>query len=246
MTLEAHPEIEMIEENDARFHVQGAVTRELDLRAVSDHAVADGRRMTGYKAPRDSHRLEDVVHAFSLIRIVWVEREIRQTVSSMLDLGGAGTSWAAIYAPREIGKHIARTDDEKARELLDRASALEDERSRAAAFATLCWLVKREQRLRAEARYASRLLRVDYDALTGESPRALRRMLAFLDLPWNASVLNHPKVIADVMRPGKSDPHSPIDAGRRDKWRSRLSQADLEVIEHYRQLYEPLGEDGKN
>ena len=85
MALEAHALIEIVEENDTRFHVDGIVTRELDLEAVSGQVASD-RRMIGYKAPRDTHRIDEVTRIFPLVRVVWVERELRQTVSSMLIL----------------------------------------------------------------------------------------------------------------------------------------------------------------
>ena len=74
MVLESHPQIEMIEENDLRFHGNGALTRELKLDAVLKNPAVDGG-LTGYKAPRDSHRLDEFAHAVPPLRVLWIERD---------------------------------------------------------------------------------------------------------------------------------------------------------------------------
>jgi hypothetical protein len=228
IALDAHPTIEIVEENNALFHVQGALTRQLDLKAASARAANNGR-MIGFKAPRDSHRLNEVLEVLPLIRVVWIEREIRQTVASMLSLG-ADISWAAEFAPREIRKYIFKTNDMKAQRLFALANELADSRARSVAFASLCWMIKREQRYAATRLLGSRAMLVDYEDLTTDPESALRGVLDFLGLPWSLTVLDHPGRIERGTRPGGSDPARPIDTSSLFKWREQLSDGDLRVL----------------
>ena len=241
MALEAHPLIEIVEENDGRFHVPGEVTRELDLEAASVQVARD-RRMIGYKAPRDSHRLDEVMTAFPLVRIVWVERELRQVVSSMLALKSVEGSWAAAFAPKEITKHISKTKDERTRRLFILANELEDQASRSAALASLCWMMKREQRYLATRLLGPRLLRIDYDTIVTDPSGVLHSLLDFLQLPWSPLVIDHPASIAKVTRPGQADSSRPIDTLSRLKWKANLSEDDLAVIESIKRRFEGNGE----
>ena len=237
MALEAHPSVEIVEENNQRFHKRGAVDRELDLEAVVSYTQGGGK-VVGFKVPRDSHRLKQIVGALPSVLVVWVDREIRQTVSSMLSLPINGETWAAVAARQEIAKYLSTAHDESARRLFEDTLAMSDAASRSAALASLCWLVKRQQRDRAIRLFGPNLCCVNYEALTTDPAAALRGILEFLDLAWNPSVLDHPASIAPRARPGKADSSRPIDTNSYAKWKTQLTPRDLEVIENTQREYD--------
>jgi hypothetical protein len=237
MALEAHPMIEMVEENDKRVHVEGNVTRELDFRAALSFAERRDQ-VVGFKSPRDSHRLDDLFAIHPSVRVLWIERDIRQTVSSMLALHISGGSWASTFAPREINKYISKTGDRNARSLFKQVSTMSAGPVQSVAYGALCWLVKRQQRILAAQRPGLKLWHIDYDEIVGKPAKVLGGTLAFLDLPWSPEILNHPESIADFARPGGADPHRLIDVQSRDAWKSRLSPGDLEIIDRITHAFE--------
>ena len=242
MALQAHPLIAIVDENDARFHIQGKVTRELDLEAFSGSAIDPDDRAVGFKTPRDSHRIGDIARAFPSVRVIWVERELRQTVSSMLNLRTAEGSWASTFAPKEITKHLLKTQDEKAQSLFLQTTQVPDTREKSVALATLCWCLKREQLYSATQLLGPRLRRVDYDEITINPSRVLRGTITFLGLPWSPQVLRHSTTIADVARPGGADARRPIDVHSRQKWKGSLSPVDLAVISDVKRSFGHSGE----
>ncbi len=240
MVLEAHPSIEIIEENDCRFHRRGRVTRYLDLQAVSDHRASD-RQLIGYKAPRDSHRVDEIKKAFPSLRVLWMERDMRQVVSSMLSLSSTHGSWAAEFAPKEISKYLEQTNDERARTLAPPLDEADTRARRSIVLATLCWLVKREQRRSAARLLGPDMRQVDYDEFVTDPRKVLGNLVGFLGLPWSPEILDHSASIAKGIRPGKAHPERPIDTLSRGKWRTRLTPEDLETMTHVVRTFEANG-----
>jgi len=238
MALEAHPRIDFMDESDRRFHTKGDLGRTLDLAAVVARVGSAGR-LAGFKAPRDSHRVEEIDRALPSVRIVWVEREVRQVVASMLSLATKTGSWASQQASVEIAKHLEVVDDEPARGLLVAADELRDDRATAVALAALCWAVKRGQRHAAMQILGSRLFVVDYDELVTAPDRTLEGLLDFLEVGWSQDVLDHPSAVdhsPEFRRPGKADSSRVIDTESQRKW-TLLSPEDLAVIETIEQCY---------
>lgn len=232
MVLEAHPEIEIIEENNTRFHSHGKITRELDLPAVATHAPRRPALMTGYKCPRDSHRIREIA-AHDGFLVVWVVRQAKQVVSSMLTLRTGRTTWAETYAPREIRKHIESTRSPAVEALFEEATAIRDDDDRWTAFATVCWVAKREQQRGAQRLLDDRMILLDYDDLVKDTLGSVRRVLEFLGRPWSDRVLDHPATIPPAIRPGGGDPQRAVDEHSRSKWTHRLSPHAQDVIDHF-------------
>lgn len=239
MVLEAHPNVDLIDEQHPDFHPFGEITRELDVGTAAAHQSGVDR-LVGFKAPRDSHRLHDIVQAIPHVRFLWLERDVLQVVSSMLSLRIQNSVWALEFAPREIKKHIAATADQIAEHLFASAGELPEESDRAVLLAALCWVVKREQRRAGQGAHASRMHHINYEDLVTDPEGSTRRLLAFLDLEWHDAVLTHHTAIDDApefTRPGGAVSTRPVDTGSLKKWRS-LSGRQLSIVETVVRDYE--------
>jgi hypothetical protein len=231
MALQAHPGIDLIEENNPRFHNQYALTKQLNLHAVKEYAP-EGCELVGFKSPRDSHRCEEIIRTIPRVRIVWISREIYQVVASMVSLRtGPGSVWALDFAPREIIKYLyAEKEDHELAEQYGRARSLGDARQRAIALATVCWIAKQRSELKAIGRWPERTSRLSYDNLVTKPGDTLSRLLEFLGIHWDPAVLDHAGSLSGT-RPGRSNTSRAIDSGSVTKWKKELSGDELQLVD---------------
>jgi len=238
MILEAHPRIDLIDENNPHYHPVGEITYELDVEAAAK--PHRGNSVLGFKAPRDSHRVAEIVQGIPHLRVLWIERDILQVVSSMLSLKVKNGVWAMEFAPREIRKHIAATADEIAQQLFVSAGELAEESDREVFLAALCWLVKRDQRREAQRAYAPIILHLTYDDLVLDPESSIRRILEFLNLDWHDAVLSHHSEIdssPEFPRPGGAVSARPVDADSLSKQKS-MGDRDRFIVSAVVRAYE--------
>jgi len=109
MILQAHSSVEVIEENNGRFHQIYALTRLLDLARVDSYQSTDAK-LAVFKAPRDSHRICEIEQTLPQAKTIWVSREVNQVVASMLSLKTqGGVPWALQFAEKEVIKYLYTT-----------------------------------------------------------------------------------------------------------------------------------------
>ena len=233
LMLEAHPGVDLIEENDDRFHPLRDGDRRLDLPAAVQHRPADGL-VPVFKAPRETHRLDEIMAARPSTRMIWIERDVRQVVASMIELTSGQRSWADRFARRECERHSAAHGDH-ARNVADAAEELGDEQ-RPAAMAALCWAVKIRQREIAEERWPDQVLRLDYESTVRAPASTAAAVTAFLGLRRSRSMHDHPSHVEPGARPGKTDATRPIDTASLDRWRN-LDPSQLAVIDPMVEAY---------
>ena len=230
MILQAHNNLEIIEENNFWFHRQYALTYQLDLKKVWEYKSPGGKSVV-YKAPRDSHRVEEIINTIPNVRIIWIVRNIFQVIASMMTLDtGDGTPWASAFAYKEIIKYLYT--EKESYELSDeykRVVSLQNPRERSVALAALCWVVKRYSELKAIERFPDLIHRVSYGRLVNSPGDMIEGVLQFLGVEWDPSVLNHGKHISGK-RPGGSIINRPIDTCSLDKWKSILTEQEINLI----------------
>ena len=107
LCLEAHPDIELIEETDARFHQPYFLTKRIDLEYVNAYQPREKKSIC-FKSPRDSHRVKAISREIDSIKILWMHRSVYEVVASMLRARAnvKGTSWAMKHAEHELTKYL--------------------------------------------------------------------------------------------------------------------------------------------
>lgn len=240
MALEAHKNIELIEENNLEFHQQYALTKLIDLRAMSQYQSSRGI-MTGFKAPRDSHRIKEFIDAIPDIKMIWISRNIYQVVASMITLRVNGKiPWATNFAPKEIIKYLyTYTDDYAIASSFSTASNLQEERKASVALATICWLSKNRCENHSCKLIPNQTFNVDYNKLVTKPEETLSSLLRFLELEFDPSVLTHSNLVSGN-RPGGSSSDRDIDIVSIDKWKDVLSNEEIQMIDT---IVEQIGND---
>ena len=74
-----------------------------------------------------------------------------------------------------------------------------------------------------------RIKQADYDTLVYSAKNTLMDLLGFLDLEWDPLVLAHSSRLTGS-RPGESTTQRSIDTSSVSKWKSLLSDAEVQII----------------
>lgn len=232
LCLEAHPDIELIEENDARFHQPYFLTRRIDLGLVNEYKPPCIKAIC-FKSPRDSHRVKSISLEINPVKILWMRRSVYEVVASMLRPRSAvgGKSWAAKHAEHELTKYFFEgVYDPSLAKLYRDAVSLGSSREKMVSLACLCWIAKFRCELLAGKYFGHNFYRIDYEKLVADPESVMKSLLRFLELSWDPRVLKHNDFVTGS-RPGGTMPERPIDLNSLNKWRSELFESDLATID---------------
>jgi hypothetical protein len=105
LILSMHPAVQVIDEPDTRFHVVSGETALLDFDLVEAASLRQ-RALLVFKAPRDTHRIDELFSHFRNARLLWLTRPVEPVVASMCRLRVTTDSWAFTHAPREARKYL--------------------------------------------------------------------------------------------------------------------------------------------
>jgi hypothetical protein len=232
LILECHPEITCLDELQS-------------YRALAEGSLPTltAKKKIGFKIPRWTEQLGERVltdegleeRALSFYRrepILFLLRDVRDTVASMIKLQAGATSWLAAYGPpileakirqpafrRRYGREIAQL----------RASG-----NALPIVAAFYWKYKTQ----AYFDYMEcgwPILGIRYEKLVAAPEPQLRRILVFLGLPWNDQVLEHPRFPHGELYPGgatvgNTDPRLPIHAASVEQWRRWLTVEEAAAV----------------
>ena len=231
LILSAHPAVQVIVEPDTRFHVVGDETALLDF-DLAKAASLRQRALLVFKAPRDTHRIDELFLDFQNARLLWLTRPVEPVVASMCKLRVTTDSWAFTHAPREARKYLqAFPADRTFADAFSMAELQERSRAQEIMLGTLCWIAKERSRGYAWSKHREAMHVIDYVNLV-QSPRpTTRRVCQFIELAWTPAVLSHHRILRGE-RIGGTQSERPIDTSSLEKWRSELSTDDLRVLRH--------------
>jgi hypothetical protein len=165
--------------------------------------------------------------------ILFMLRDVRDTIASMMALKNDGRSWLERWGESILSANIERDAafrDRYARELACRETS--DRRS--IASGAVYWKYKTA----AYFDYVARgypVLGVRYDELVSQPEPVLRIVCAFLGLPWTPELLQHPafphmQVDRDGFAIGRTDSTPSIHTRSLDRWRESLTVRDVAAI----------------
>ena len=81
MLLDAHPAIDVVDEDNRNFHFRHGPTFLLDFHRVRQHCLRCNH-LVGFKAPRDTQRVDELFRTFAEAKILWLARPVEQVVNS--------------------------------------------------------------------------------------------------------------------------------------------------------------------
>ena len=183
----------------------------------------------------DAFVLPEVPNFYCGQRILFIVRDVRDTIASMLALRPHGRSWVDTHLLPCLRSKIRRDPAFKRRYAADLAM-LQDARHPRLARAAFYWRYKTD----ALFDYLDRgfpVLPLRYEDLTRQAELELLRVCGFLRVPWETGLLHHPafahgELTEDEVAVGGTDPRRPIDTTSIDRWHDVFTGEQLEEILH--------------
>lgn len=198
----------------------------------------------GFKIPRWTEQLDDPILAdegepytatqfYSGQKIVFMLRDVRDTVASMAKLKSGGTAWIDAW-PERIFSAKREREERFAREFQRELEQVENCCERTYAMAGLYWKYKTLAFFRYEQR-GYPVLGVRYGELVKNPEPVLRRICEFLNIDFQPKLLNHPafchpETFENGLTIGNTDPQRPIHAESFGQWTHRLTARQTEAI----------------
>ena len=234
LILEAHPDVVCYDELKGYAILQNPVVQNLPP-----------ARRIGFKLPRWTEQLTRPIlsdegaegfckNFYRGEKILFLYRDVRDTIASMLKLKAGQSNWCEIWVPRIIGAKVTRERAFRERYSAE-LSIIEHSASPLIAKAALYWKYKTD----ALADYSDAglpVLVVPYEDLVTEPRPVLQSVCRHLGIPFHNNLLRHnelphTELFENGMTVGNNNPKAPIQAGSVRQWDRFLSKEDLRVIE---------------
>ena len=234
LILEGHPDVVCYDELKGYAILQDAV--------VEDPSPA---RLVGFKLPRWTEQLtrpilqdegmEGRCHNFYRgEKILFLQRDVRDTIASMLKLKAGKSTWCETWVPRVIEAKLAREDTFQNRYSAE-LSIIEKCGSRLVGMAALYWKYKNAAYF--EYRDAGLpILAVSYEDLVQNPRPVLQSVCGHLEIAFHENLLHHDRLphtelFVNGLTVGNTNPKAPIQAGSVGQWDKFLSPDDLRIID---------------
>ena len=233
LILECHPAIFCLDEGKSYAALrQGSVPHVTPTTLV------------GFKIPRWTEQLtdevmvddgeEDAKRFYYGENLLFLLRDVRDTIVSMFNLGLAPSTWCQLWVPRIINAKVARDHEFRLR-YADDLKFIDSCPNPLIGFAALYWKYKTESffTLRNQG---FPVLGISYEGLTNAPQQTLERVTAHLELPFNENLLHHnifPHTeIENGVAIGNTNPARSIDASSVGQGLTFFSNHDLRIIDH--------------
>jgi len=234
LILEAHPDVRCYDE--------------LKGYAVLQHpAVADPQdaRLVGFKLPRWTEQLTQQVlfdegpegpcdRFYRDEKILFLHRDVRDTVASMLKLKAGDSNWCEIWVPRIMNAKL-RDESFRIRYFVE-LRVLENCNRRLVGLASLYWKYKTDSYF-TYLEQGLPVAAVSYEGLVTNSRPTLEAVCEHLGIPFHENLLRHSELphgelFENGLAIGNTDPRSPIQFDSVGQWDRFLSSEDVELITH--------------
>jgi hypothetical protein len=234
LILEAHPDIVCYDEMKGYAILQNSI--------VENFPPA---QLVGYKLPRWTEQLtspilfdegvEGSCNNFYLgEKILFLHRDVRDTIASMLKLKTGGSNWCDFWVPRIISSKIAREEGFRKR-YSDELSIIDQCHSPLLGLAALYWKYKTD----AYYSYADKglpVLAVCYEDLVSDPRPVIQSVCNHLGIAFHRNLLHHSELphtelFVNGLTVGNTNPKQPISTGSVGQWVSFFSARDLDLIE---------------
>lgn len=161
------------------------------------------------------------------VRYIFMLRNIYAVVSSMVSLGSS-ISWSEQFAVPETARAISGISSWHSRHCVIPYLGDMYRSNDLLKLSTVCAYLK-SYMLREYVRSEMDVYAVRYEELVNNPKGILAKVMDFLGLEWDDTLLNHHNIQTGKPFAG-NDPNRSIDTESIDKWRSRLSDSDVEKI----------------
>lgn len=212
LILDSHPALTVYDEGEANGLIR------------SGRFARQG--LTGFKVPRWTHRYEFLNRKHPAASYIFMKRDIRSIVASMLDLPfSGGLNWVEKFGVQEFDRSVAVVTNREVKNLFKRKYREIAKARDVLSLAVLCAYTK--MYLWTEYKESgSKAVEVHYEKLVAYPRKTIARLLDFLEVPWNDNVLRHHQSHTGISI-GKTDSTRKIDTCSIKKWERVLAREDV-------------------
>ncbi len=233
LILEAHPDVFCYDELKGYAALQKGVPEDLP-----------NVRLIGFKIPRWTEQLTHQVlfdeglegpcdNFYRGEKILFLQRDVRDTVASMLKLKAGESNWCEIWVPRIIEAKLAHNETFRARYSAE-LDVIESCSRRLIGLAALYWKYKTESFF-VYRHEGFPVLAVSYERLVADPRCALESVCAHLRIPFDENLLQHnefkhSELFENGLTLGNTDPTKPIHSDSLDQWKRFLTDEDIDLV----------------
>lgn len=217
LILDSHPRVLVVDEPESYDRLLSGYLSEVQGSYI------------GFKVPTWTHKHAYLNCRYPNARFLFVQRDVRAIAYSMISLKRNGRNWVELYGAEDLERTLSV--------LQDRSYALCAESIYLPSFERMDWLsvamvcAHVKNRLVREYVASGRPhLTVIYEDMVQFPRKSLKNILAFLEIEWCESVLNHHDVHSGVAI-GDTESSRRIDLNSIAKWRENLSAQQVEQME---------------
>jgi hypothetical protein len=234
LILETHPEVACYDELKGYAILQNP--------GIENIASA---RLVGFKIPRWTEQLTHPVlfdegpegscrRFYHGEKILFMQRDVRDTIASMFKLKSGSSTWCEAWVPRIIESKLHRNEAFR-RQYSHELATIEGCHSRLLGLAALYWKYKTD----AYQAYRSAglpVLAVSYEDLVTEPQPVLQSVCRHLGVAFHKNLLHHgelphDELFANGLTVGDTNPNQPIHPDSVGQWVHFFSQRDLDLID---------------
>lgn len=233
LILEAHPEVFCYDEIKGYAVLQKSVLEDLPL-----------ARLIGFKIPRWTEQLNFQIlfddgaegpceKFYRGEKILFLLRDVRDTIASMLKLKMGQSNWCELWVPRIIEAKLVHDETFRAR-YSSELEIIENCNKPLVGLAALYWKYK------TDSFFLYRdgglpIVAVSYERLVTNQRATLHVVCAHLGITFNENIMRHnefqhAELFENGLTLGDTDPTRPVQADSVGQWAAFLSREDVELI----------------
>ena len=234
LILETHPDLVCYDEIHGYKILQNS--------AADDYPDA---QLIGFKLPRWTEQFRNAVlwdeglsgtcqNFYQGEKILFLLRDVRDTVASMLKLKAGESTWCELWVPRIMEAKLAK-EEAFAKRYAKELKIIAYCSSPLIGLAALYWKYKTQAFFEYREK-ALPVLAVPYDRLVTDPRPVLQSVCWHLGVSFDEKLLlhntfQHTEVFASGLTLGNTDPQKPIQADSVGQWKQFLSERDVKIIE---------------
>jgi hypothetical protein len=167
-------------------------------------------------------------------KILYLHRDVRDTLTSMVRLRAGQTTWCEHWVPQIIRSKLAREESFRER-YTSELSSIERLEWNLLSLAALYWKYKTEAFFTYQEQGLP-VFAVSYERLVTNPRATLHEICGYLGIPFIENLLchhqlSHTELFANGFTVGDTDPFRPIQSTSVGQWKRFLSAHDVAVIE---------------
>lgn len=217
LILDSHPDIVVVDEPESYD------------RLLSGCLTEPQGSYIGFKVPTWTHKHGYLNRRYPNAQFLFVQRDVRAIAYSMITLMRNGRNWVELYGAEDLERTLSVLKDKQYAQCAESIYRASLKKMDWLSIATVCAHVKNGL-VREYLAFGRPHLTVVYEDMVQSPKKLVGNILEFLQIEWCDSVLKHHDAHSGLAI-GDTDSSRRIDLDSLEKWRSNLSDLQIEKMD---------------